>query len=46
MAPTRGDRVFDIDSIGLTNLVYRLNQGLDPGNNPLGGATSGRSASA
>src|SRR5256885_6091768 len=26
--------VFDIDSIGLTNLVYRLNQGLDPGNNP------------
>src|SRR5213593_1245408 len=31
--------VFDIDSIGLTNLVYRLNQGLDPGNNPLGGAT-------
>jgi homocysteine S-methyltransferase len=32
--------VFDIDSIGLTNLVYRLNQGLDPGNNPLGGATT------
>src|SRR5229473_1366107 len=31
--------VFDIDSIGLTNLVYRLNQGLDPGNNPLGGMT-------
>src|SRR6266540_2746815 len=31
--------VFDIDSIGLTNLVYRLNHGLDPGNNPLGGAT-------
>jgi methionine synthase I (cobalamin-dependent)/5,10-methylenetetrahydrofolate reductase len=31
--------VFDIDSIGLTNLVYRLNQGLDPGNNALGGAT-------
>jgi homocysteine S-methyltransferase len=29
--------VFDIDSIGLTNLVYRLNQGLDPGGNPLGG---------
>src|SRR5207248_1918420 len=26
--------VFDIDSIGLTNLVYRLNHGLDPGNNP------------
>src|SRR5437762_2685156 len=31
--------VFDIDSIGLANLFYRLNQGLDPGNNPLGGAT-------
>src|SRR6059058_1838723 len=32
--------VFDIDSIGLTNLVYRLNHGLDPGNNPIGGPTS------
>ncbi len=32
--------VFDIDSIGLTNLVYRLNQGLDPGNNPIGKPTS------
>ena len=31
--------VFDIDSIGLTNLVYRLNHGLDPGHNPIGGAT-------
>jgi methionine synthase / methylenetetrahydrofolate reductase (NADH) len=31
--------VFDIDSIGLTNLVYRLNHGLDPGNNPIGGST-------
>jgi homocysteine S-methyltransferase len=31
--------VFDIDSIGLTNLVSRLNQGLDPGGNDLGGAT-------
>ena len=31
--------VFDIDSIGLTNLVYRLNHGLDPGGNPIGGAT-------
>ena len=31
--------VFDIDSIGLTNLVYRLNHGLDPGNNPIGGPT-------
>jgi homocysteine S-methyltransferase len=31
--------VFDIDSIGLTNLVYRLNHGLDPGNNPIGRPT-------
>ncbi len=28
--------VFDIDSIGLTNVVTRLNQGLDPGGNPIG----------
>ncbi|MGQ0562540.1 MAG: bifunctional homocysteine S-methyltransferase/methylenetetrahydrofolate reductase [Gemmatimonadota bacterium] len=32
--------VFDIDSIGLTNLVRRLNCGMDPGNNPLGEPTS------
>jgi homocysteine S-methyltransferase len=32
--------VFDIDSIGLTNLVYRLNHGLDPGGNPIGTPTS------
>jgi len=32
--------VFDIDSIGLTNLVSRLNKGLDPGGNALGGQTS------
>ncbi len=31
--------VFDIDSIGLTNLVSRLNRGLDPGGNPLGAPT-------
>jgi homocysteine S-methyltransferase len=31
--------VFDIDSIGLTNLVYRLNHGLDPGGNPMGAPT-------
>ncbi len=31
--------VFDIDSIGLTNLVSRLNHGLDPGGNALGGTT-------
>ncbi|MDB4948367.1 MAG: Methionine synthase (cobalamin-dependent), methyltransferase [Gemmatimonadetes bacterium] len=32
--------VFDIDSIGLTNLASRLNQGLDPGGNVLGEPTS------
>jgi homocysteine S-methyltransferase len=31
--------VFDIDAIGLTNLVYKLNQGLDPGNNAIGKPT-------
>jgi homocysteine S-methyltransferase len=31
--------VFDIDSIGLANLVARLNRGLDPGGNPIGAAT-------
>ena len=31
--------VFDIDSIGLTNLVSRLNRGLDPGGNSLGSPT-------
>ncbi len=31
--------VFDIDSIGLTNLVNRLNHGLDPGHNALGAPT-------
>ncbi|HET9041181.1 MAG TPA: bifunctional homocysteine S-methyltransferase/methylenetetrahydrofolate reductase [Gemmatimonadales bacterium] len=31
--------VFDIDSIGLTNLVSRLNHGLDPGGNPIGPPT-------
>ncbi|HEU4761944.1 MAG TPA: bifunctional homocysteine S-methyltransferase/methylenetetrahydrofolate reductase [Gemmatimonadales bacterium] len=31
--------VFDIDSIGLTNLLSRLNLGLDPGGNDLGSAT-------
>jgi methionine synthase / methylenetetrahydrofolate reductase(NADPH) len=31
--------VFDIDSIGLTNLVSRLNHGLDPGANPIGQPT-------
>ncbi|MFP4623847.1 MAG: bifunctional homocysteine S-methyltransferase/methylenetetrahydrofolate reductase [Gemmatimonadota bacterium] len=32
--------VFDIDAIGLTNLVARLNHGLDPGANPIGDPTS------
>jgi methionine synthase / methylenetetrahydrofolate reductase(NADPH) len=32
--------VFDIDAIGLTNLVNRLNHGLDPGGNPIGEPTS------
>jgi homocysteine S-methyltransferase len=32
--------VFDIDSIGLTNLVRNLNHGLDPGGNPIGAPTS------
>ena len=32
--------VFDIDSIGLTNLVDRLNRGMDPGGNPIGEPTS------
>ena len=31
--------VFDIDSIGLTNLVNQLNHGLDPGGNPIGEPT-------
>jgi methionine synthase I (cobalamin-dependent)/5,10-methylenetetrahydrofolate reductase len=31
--------VFDIDAIGLTNLVSRLNHGLDPGGNPIGAPT-------
>ena len=31
--------VFDIDSIGLTNLVNNLNHGLDPGGNSIGNPT-------
>ena len=31
--------VFDVDSIGLTNLVSSLNRGLDPGGNPIGQGT-------
>jgi homocysteine S-methyltransferase len=32
--------VFDIDAIGLTNLVSRLNRGLDPGGSAIGKPTS------
>jgi homocysteine S-methyltransferase len=32
--------VFDIDSIGLTNLVNRLNHGLDPGGHAIGAPTA------
>ena len=31
--------VFDVDSIGLTNIVNNLNQGLDIGGNPMGSQT-------
>src|SRR5437899_11217435 len=31
--------VFDIDAIGLTNLVYRFSHGLDPGGNAIGKPT-------
>jgi len=32
--------VFDIDAIGLTNMVNKLNHGLDLGNNPIGQPTA------
>lgn len=32
--------VFDVDSIGLTNIANQLNQGLDIGGNPIGSQTS------
>jgi homocysteine S-methyltransferase len=32
--------VFDVDSIGLTNVVNNLNQGLDIGGNPMGSQTA------
>ncbi|MBP7146047.1 MAG: bifunctional homocysteine S-methyltransferase/methylenetetrahydrofolate reductase [Acidobacteria bacterium] len=31
--------VFDVDAIGLTNMVFRLNHGLDVGDNPIGEPT-------
>ncbi|GMR12584.1 MAG: bifunctional homocysteine S-methyltransferase/methylenetetrahydrofolate reductase [Gemmatimonadota bacterium] len=40
MGPYRDDTsVFDIDSIGLTNVVRGLNRGVDPGGNPIGEPT-------
>ena len=32
--------VFDVDAIGLTNMVHRLNHGADVGNNPIGDPTA------
>src|SRR5271156_302752 len=32
--------VFDVDAIGLVNIVHNLNRGVDIGNNPLGQGTS------
>ncbi len=32
--------VFDVDSVGLTNLVRYLNRGIDPGGNPIGTPTA------
>lgn len=32
--------VFDVDSIGLVNIVHNLNRGLDLGGNPMGSATT------
>ena len=32
--------VFDVDAIGLVNIVHNLNRGVDIGNNPLGAGTS------
>ena len=32
--------VFDVDSIGLVNIVHNLNSGLDLGGNPIGNATA------
>ena len=35
-----GEGVFDVDSIGLANMVRRLNQGIDIGGNPIGPPTA------
>src|SRR5260370_4878318 len=34
--------VFDVDSIGLVNIVHNLNRGLDIGGNPIGNKTGTR----
>jgi homocysteine S-methyltransferase len=39
MGPYETGPAPEIDSIGLTNVVYRLNHGLDPGGNPIGEPT-------
>jgi homocysteine S-methyltransferase len=39
MGPYESGAVSEMDSVGLTNLVYRLNHGLDPGGNPIGEPT-------
>ncbi len=39
MGPYESGTTSEIDSIGLTNVVYRLNHGLDPGGNPIGEPT-------
>jgi homocysteine S-methyltransferase len=39
MGPYESGTISEIDSIGLTNVVYRLNHGLDPGGNPIGEPT-------
>ncbi len=37
--PVWSTAVFDVDAIGLTNVIARLNQGLDVGDTPIGGQT-------
>ena len=39
-ADSNATAVFDVDSIGLTNIVNNLNQGLDLGGNPMGSRTA------
>ena len=37
---TDATAVYDVDSIGLVNIVHRLNHGLDVGSNPIGTSTN------